>query len=302
MKKPATKRKTPSPHTPPVPPVLGGRPSPRAKEDKAGEKFVPVEMIAQETLAQLLTPMEEIEAIKFLPDESTPRFFVIRKKDGRIHVELSAEMAARQLELSWKIKPELHGLVNGLMHLTSLPRNRYGNDTGQILFAMSQTGQIEPRYLIPASLALGMLELHLGDGLQAMLRQPDEKERHKAAKKIQKRLCAAVDALSNQSQAKPHGGKAVIETPVGLGLTASMPLAHAAILEAQKFIEREKREPFKADLRKVLKEKYKDAIPKDPREGFWTPIWQQAGLAELKEAKPWSSTQKNAKKSIGQWV
>lgn len=300
MKKPATKRKTSRPHAPRVPPVLGGRPSGREGDTTGEENFVPVEMIAQETLALLLTPMEEIEAIKFLPDKSTPRFFVIRKKDRRIHVELSAELEARLFELSWKVKPELHGLVNGLMHLTSLPRNRYGNDTGQMLFLMSQTGQTDPRYLIPASVSLQMLELHLGDDLRIMLRQPDEKERHKAAKKIQKRLCAAVDALSNQSQAKPHGGKVVVEAPVGTGLTASMPLAHAAILEAKKIVEDKKREPTKADLRKALKEKYKDAIPKDPREGFWTPIWQQAGLAELKEAKPWSSTQKVAKKSAGQ--
>lgn len=228
---------------------------------------------------------------KFLPDDSQPRFILKKLANGSIKAELGDSLSNRVFELAWKIPPKLHGLVNGLMHLTNLPRNQFGNDTGQMLLAMAIAGQADPFFLRPASITLGMLELHLGDDLKKMLKQPQGKERNKTAKEIQKRLCAAVDALNEQSQRKPHGGGVAFEAPVGQGQMASMPLPLSAILEAQKFVEREQCEPTKAELRKLLKAKHKDAIPQNPRDGFWTPIWKQAGLAEIDEAKPWSSTQ-----------
>lgn len=246
--------------------------------------------------------LHEGTVLQFLPDDSQPRFILKKLADGSIKAELGDSLSNRVFELAWKIPPELHGLVNGLMHLTNLPRNLFGNDTGQMLLAMAITERADPIILRPASTTIGMLELHLGDDLKRMLKQPQGEARNKTAKVIQKRLCAAVEALNKQSQRKPHGGGVAFEAPVGQGQMASMPLPLSAILEAQKFVEREQCEPTKAELRKLLKAKHKDAIPKNPRDGFWTPIWKQAGLAELNDAKPWSYTQKSAKKSAGQLV
>jgi hypothetical protein len=142
-----------------------------------------------------------------------------------------------------------------------------------------------------------MLELHLGDELKRMLKQPQGKERNQIAKKIQKRICAAVDALNEQSQRKPHGSGVAFEALVGQGQMASMPLPLSAILEAQKIVERKEREPTKAELREVLRVKHKGAIPKDPSDSFWTPIWKQAGLAQL-DATPWISTKKALRKKV----
>ena len=232
--------------------------------------------------------LHEGTVLKFLPDDSQPRFILKKLANGSIKAELGDSLSNRVLELAWKIPPKLHGLVNGLMHLTNLPRSQHGNDMGQMLFAMAVTGQADPFFLKPASITLGMLELHLGDDLKKMLKQPQGKERNKTAKEIQKRLCAAVEALNMQSQRKPHGGGVAFEAPVGQGQMASMPLPLSAILEAQKFVEREQREPIKAELRKILEKEHKE-IPKAKSESFWTPIWLKAGLADL-ESKPWSTT------------
>ncbi len=243
--------------------------------------------------------LHEGTVLEFLPDDSQPRFILKKLADGSIKAELGDSLSSRVFELAWKIPPKLHGLVNGLMHLTNLPRSQHGNDTGQMLFAMAVTGQADPFFLKPASITLGMLELHLGDDLKQMLKQPQGEERNKTAKEIQKRLCAAVDALNEQNQRKPHGGGLAFEAPVGQGQMASMPLPLSAILEAQKFVEREQREPLKAELRKVLEDAHKET-PKES-DSFWTPIWLKAGLADL-ESIPWSTTEKNDKKSIGQLV
>lgn len=287
------KSKASRPDTPPVPTPLGGTPPPPSKDDEGKKKFVPVEMIALNQLT-MLPALGEIEAIKFLPDQETPRFLLIRKKDGSLQAELSDELAARQFELAWKIPAELHGLVNGLMHLTTLPRNQYGNDTGQMLFAMSETGQSNPYYLRPAAITLAMLELHLGDDLKRMLKQPDKKERIAAAQKIKKRFFRAVDALALQSLASPHGSKLAIRLPVGNGQEATMPLALAAIVEARKFVEEEEqREPTKAELRTILEQTFADEIKEAiAGDSYWTKVWVEAGLMGLEEGTPYRPTRK----------
>lgn len=286
----------------------------RGKEYSRASKKAPSKPVIASNAEALSTECEhavreamnlhEGTVLKCFPDASQPRFILKQLADGSIKAELGDSLSNRVFELAWKIPPKLHGLVNGLMHLTILPRNQYGNDTGQMLFAMTETGQADPYFLRPASIALGMLELHLGDDLKQMLKQPQGEERNKTAKEIQKRLCAAVDALNEQSQRKPHGGGVAFEAPVGQGQMASMPLPLSAILEAQKFVEREEREPTKAELRKELKAKHKGPTLQNTRDSFWTPIWKQAGLAQL-DATPWistkkSATQKSAEKSIGQ--
>jgi hypothetical protein len=244
---------------------------------------------------RMMAKMHKAEVLRFFPHTGPLRFILGKTKDGKVIAELSDSLSKRSFELAWKVPASQLPLVAGLMHLACLPLDAYSNQNGWALFEVARLDNANPSNLIPASLALERLVQHLGDPIGRLWGLPKGRARDEAAKELKKRLCDAVDALNAQSQAKLHAKRVKITVPLGDGTAAKMALAAVAIREARQFVERERKEPTKAELRRELESKFAQELREvKAADSFWTKVWAESGLEGLEEDTPYSTTRKTS--------
>lgn len=274
--------------TPRVPAASGGRPSGRKGDTTGGENFVPVEMIALDDYG-ILTPQEQIDAIKFLPDENAPRFYVVRLKSREVIVELSPELAARAAELKHKVDAEQYGFARNLMVImqqTRRPKEGTALEEDLVWLAGGE-GHLKPeRILQAASLACRIRET-LTERVIEMQRLPiGSRERDKAAKRLNSLFANAIDSLNNADTKRLDKRAIVIKSNTVHGSTHK-DVAYEAIVAAQRFIANPKngfKEPSKKRLAEKIIRRFPDVF-QGPRAGasYWAKIWKRAGLTGLRE-------------------
>lgn len=274
--------------TPRVPAASGECQRGASTIGRGAENFVPVGMIALDDYG-ILTPQEQIDAIKFLPDEDAPRFYVVKLKSREVIVELSPELAARAAELRHKADAEQYAFTRSLMlamQHTRSPKDGTALEE-DLMWLAGGEGHLKPeRILQAASLACRIRET-LTERVIDMQRLPiGSRERDKAAKRLNSLFANAIDSLNNADTKRLDKRAIVIKSNTVHG-TTHKDVAYEAIVAAQRFIANPKngfKEPSKKRLAEKIIRRFPDVF-QGPRAGasYWAKIWKRAGLTGLRE-------------------
>lgn len=274
---------------------IEGGPSGRKGNTTGGENFVPVEMIALDDYG-ILTPREQIDAIKFLPDEDAPRFYVVRLKSREVIVELSPELAARAAELRHKVDAEQYGFTRSLMlamQHTRRPKEGTALEDDLVWLAGGE-GQLKPeRILQAASLACRIRET-LTERVIEMQRLPIGSDaRKRAAKRLKALFASAIDSLNNPDSKMLDERSIVVEVDTAHG-RIQKDVALVAIEVAREYIanhrnhleEPQFEEPSKGELSAKIISKHPKAFSQpEARHSYWNKVWKKAGLSGLRQSE-----------------
>lgn len=267
-----------------------GRPSVGEGDATGEENFIPGELIALEAYG-ILTPWEQIDAVKFLPDEDTPRFFAIRLKTGEVIVELSSELAERAALLHFKHDEEQHQFTRDLyviMQDTRRPKQGTTLDE-DLTWLASEVGKLKPERILQAASVASRIRENLTERVIEMQRLPiGSRERDKAAKRLQGLFANAIDLLNNPN-AKMLDERAIVievDTPHG---RIQKDVALVAIETAREYVanrDNHFEEPTKGDLSAEIIRKHPKAFSqKTACHSYWNKVWKKAGLSGLRKSE-----------------
>ena len=127
------------------------------------------------------------------------------------------------------------------------------------------------------------LQTRLGAKLKRLLPSAG-KARRKHATELKKEFAAAIDAMAEPENRKPHGASTQIEWKSSDGTTKQVSLAWASLQMTCFLIYIKLTPPLKGELRKMLETKYPE-LKVSP--GAWAKVWKAAGLEWLGRKGNW---------------